>query len=83
MIIWCRNKEKNLFWKLHVMSRWAARHDNGALVSCGLTVGQDVSQRSIDTLVKQGRATPVTEEQWKHSGCQSRCVLRGDDKCQW
>ncbi len=57
--------------------------DNGALFSCGLTVGKDLTQVKLDQLIRAGRAVEVTREEWQHSGCQSRCTLRGDSICQW
>ena len=58
--------------------------DNGALISCGLTVGRDgFTRRMMDELIRLGVAQPISKEAYNHSGCQSRCTLRGDDKCQW
>ncbi len=60
--------------------------DNFALVSCGLTVGYgefDVLPTALAHLVATGQATLVPRKAMGHGGCQSRCVLRGDDYCQW
>lgn len=71
-------KRGNEYYKMTLTHKEAKRLDNGAMVSCGITAPD-----CIDKWVKTGKASVVTKEQWNHSGCQSRCVLRGDDKCQW
>jgi serine/threonine protein phosphatase PrpC len=53
-------------------------------VSCGLTLGCDgFTERMLDDLIRRGLATEITKEEWLHSGCQSRCVRRGDATCGW
>lgn len=81
MRVYCRHGEK--FYRLTVSQRWAEQHDNGALVSCGLEVGKDLTERSLKALVQRGQAVEVTKDEWNHSGCQSSCVLRGAQKCSW
>lgn len=58
---------------------WVKRHDNGCLVSIGLTVPVDLSPRAFDRLKK----TEITYSAWNHSGCLSSCVMRGRDTCRW
>ncbi len=81
MRIYIRDGEA--YYRAEVSLAWARRHDNGALVSCGLTVGKDISRRVMRGLVTRGQAIPVTRDQWNHSGCQSSCVLRGQADCRW
>lgn len=66
-----------------VSPRWARGHDNGALVSCGLTVGENLSRLSLEALRRRGRLEEISAETANHSSCLSRCVLRGDSICQW
>ena len=73
-------KDGNKYWVADVSSRWAQAHDNGALVSCGLTVGSDLSKRSFNR-IKTKHQTSIQE--YNHSGCLSYCTLRGDNHCQW
>lgn len=72
--------------QLLVTRRMIKLPDNGALVSCGLSVGgneDEVRPTDLVYLIATGQATRVPDEQKGHGGCQSRCILRGDDKCQW
>jgi len=67
-----------------VTRAWAIAHDNGALVSCGLTVGQDgFTPRMFAWLQSRDRLDPITKDEWNHSGCQSYCVKRGAKECRW
>jgi len=60
------------------------KYDNGAMISCGLTVGRDGFKRStLDTWIKRGIATLIDRDQYLHSGCLSNCVNRGGKVCQW
>lgn len=60
------------------------RYDNGAMISCGLTVGKGSFKRSIlDGWIRRGMTTPITREVYQHSGCLSSCINRGGNKCQW
>jgi len=70
-------------WNLNLSRRSAARLDNGRMVSCGLMLGEDVKPSTLKTWLKKGIAKPADPEKAKHSGCQSRCILRGDSLCQW
>ena len=70
--------------------RWADAHDNGALISCGLTVDEAgssgkpyLSAATFDRMKKAGEVKQIANEEWKHSGCQSSCVLRGNKRCSW
>ena len=83
MTIYARDNDSQLHYKLTVTPEWARKHDNGALVSCGLTIPDDLSVRSLAVLMRMGKAVIVPKAEWDHSGCQSRCIQRGDDKCQW
>jgi hypothetical protein len=78
------------YYRARVTDAWWRRHDNGAMISCGLTVDEVnsrgrkwLSSAGLERLRGQGRLTEVTREQWNHSGCQSSCVLRGGKRCQW
>jgi len=77
MHIACRNRGK--FYLLDVSPVWIKRHDNGALISCGLAVGEDLSKDAFRRVKKE----EITFQRWTHLGCQSRCKLRGDGFCQW
>jgi hypothetical protein len=71
-------------YRANVTPEWAQAHDNGRLISCGLTVGEDgFTARMLGYLLRKRRAIEVTEQEWNHSGCQSSCILRGADKCSW
>lgn len=70
-------------WKLNVSPEWAQRHDNGRLISCGLEVPADLSERSLASLARRGRATEITADEANHGGCQSSCIRRGSDRCSW
>lgn len=61
----------------------ARRIDNGHLISIGLIIGEDVKPATLKRWIKSGKARPADVEKAKHSGCQSRCKLRGDSVCQW
>lgn len=72
------------FFEVYVTSQWAARHDNGALISCGLTVGQDgFTAAAWERAKAVFLSREMSEQQYRHSGCQSGCVLRGNAKCRW
>lgn len=62
--------------------RWAHEHDNGALISCGLVVGERLNGRVVLSAVPRG-AVEVSHDEWNHSGCRSGCVLRGARECRW
>jgi hypothetical protein len=79
--VYARHGEK--YYKLNVSPQWCEKNDNGALVSCGLTVGENLRETQLLHLIRTGKAKEVSQETWKHSGCQSGCVLRGDPACRW
>lgn len=70
-------------WQLNLSPRQFNRVDNGRAISCGLTLGETVSHTLLKRWEKEGVAIPVDPDKAKHSGCQSRCILRGDSICQW
>lgn len=73
----------SLYYRATVSPIWARRHDNGHMISCGLSCPDDLSTRSLQALVRRGQAVPISHDEWNHSGCQSRCIRRGDALCQW
>jgi hypothetical protein len=70
-------------WEARLSRAQLNRLDNGHLVSIGLVVGEDITPTTLKRWEKVGKAIPIDPEKGKHSGCQSRCVLRGDSICQW
>ena len=74
MRIYIRSADQ--YYRYDASPRWAKEHDNGALVSCGLTVGE--SLKSVPRM-----AVKVSKAEWNHSSCLSRCKDRGDNICQW
>jgi hypothetical protein len=70
-------------YRLSVSQQWCKQYDNGALRSCGLSVPEDLKESQLKALLRSGKAVEVSQEQWQHSSCQSRCILRGDAICQW
>lgn len=85
-----RDPKHDKFYRARVTPSWANRHDNGALISCGLTVDEAnsygtvyLTSRAFALLKSTGRVTEITKEQWNHSGCQSSCILRGARECRW
>ncbi len=72
------------YYKMAVSPAWAEKHDNGRLISCGLTIGQDGFTRRMFQLAQYRFShLEITREQYNHSGCQSSCVLRGQAICRW
>lgn len=72
------------YYVIEVSIAWARRHDNFALVSCGLTVGKDgFTAGMLRAALKRFRYREMTETEWQHSGCVSACVLRGAPACHW
>jgi len=63
--------------------RWRAPCNNYAMVSCGLTVPDDLRASTLRRWINNGTAVQVAREEWQHSGCQSTCVLRGAQTCRW
>lgn len=91
-------KEYVIDWHTAVVPRWTSRQqplpnemmvglpDNGALISCGLTVGwslDGVTPPQLRHLIETGQATEVPAERRGHGGCLSSCVLKGHDRCSW
>lgn len=87
MQIYIRHRvdDKDVFYyRAEVSQRWAVEHDNGAIFSCGLTVGEDgLELSSLQALIRQGKAVEVSYDEWNHSGCQSSCIRRGAKECRW
>lgn len=81
MTIAIKDPKNGKFYRATVSQSWAIRHDNFALVSCGLTVDDDLTRASFNRL---GAArVEITHQEWNHMGCQSGCVLRGAKECRW
>lgn len=74
-----KDREANKYYRVTMSKAKAAFYDNGALVSCGLIVPDELPRRAFAQLPK----TEIDVTTWKHSGCQSRCTERGDSRCQW
>lgn len=68
MQITIKDPKENRYYFANVSQRWAIQHDNGALVSLGLTVDKDLSRRSFDSLQKRGALKEISHEQWNRSG---------------
>lgn len=85
-----RDTQHQKFYRATVTPTWANRHDNGALISCGLTIDEAsysgtvwLTRRAFARLQARGAVTEVTQDQWNHSGCQSSCIRRGAAECRW
>ena len=63
--------------------RFLREHDNGHLVSIGLSIGEDIPESTVKRWVSRGFAKPTSYQDAIHGGCQSSCVKRGDDCCRW
>ena len=59
------------------------KYDNGHLISIGLHVPGDAPYSTFNSWKRQGKTRHISREMFEHSGCQSECTLRGDDKCLW
>jgi len=70
-------------YEANLTARQYARHDNGAMISCGLSAPRDISARLLSRWVSSGTAREIPFDKWNHSGCQSACKLRGDAECRW
>jgi len=81
MTIYC--KHGSTYYRVSFSPAMAKKWDNGALISCGLTIPDDAPYSALCSWKMQHKAMECSESEWRHSGCQSRCTLRGDDKCQW
>lgn len=81
------------YYRARVSYQWANRHDNGALISCGLTINEPsawsgkvwLTRRAFNSLRARciNQVTEITEPEYQHSGCQSSCTRRGDAICRW
>jgi len=78
-----RNEETKEYYYLELSEGQVKKYDNFALVSCGLSIPSEISQLAVDRMIAKGRATKINHDTWNHSGCLSRCVNQGGDKCQW
>ena len=76
-------KRGNRRYQLMLSTAQVKKYDNGAMVSCGLSIPEDMPESAFQWLFVHQRAMQVSETEYNHSGCQSRCVLRGDALCQW
>ena len=76
MIVYIRDPKAGKYYRYAADRAFVQRYDNGALTSCGLTIGMDL------LCVPEG-ATRVSREEYQHSGCQSTCILRGNRECRW
>ncbi len=88
-----KDPRHDTYWFYDASVAWVRRHDNGVIVSCGLTVGEKssysgkayLSETTFDRMKKTEKKNlrAVTLDEWNHSGCQSQCVLRGNPTCRW
>ena len=85
MKVTIKDPKNNRFYEASLSRHQASRYDNGAMVSCGLTVGENTrfTERSLKTLSQQGRLKEISKDDWNHSSCQSGCTRRGAAKCSW
>ena len=83
MIIYARDEASELYLQLDVSNAWVRKHDNGAMISCGLSAPEDISVKALKNLLARGKAERITKDEWNHSGCQSSCVMRGAKECRW
>lgn len=70
-------------WQLNLTPRQFYLVNNGRAVSCGLMLGETVTPERLKHWLKKGCAVPMDADKARHSGCLSRCILRGDSICQW
>jgi hypothetical protein len=61
----------------------ARLHDNGALISCGLTVGHDLRPSTFKRWQSADLTREITYDEWNHGGCQSSCIKRRNASCRW
>jgi hypothetical protein len=64
-----------VFPTMKIVRRW----DNGALISCGWTIGKDLPKPTFARM----RKVEISAEEYKHSSCQSYCIRRGHARCSW
>lgn len=71
------------YYRADLTPRQAEKHNNFAMVSCGLTVPDDLRASTLRRWINNGTAVQVAKLEWQHSGCQSYCKLRGNSTCSW
>jgi hypothetical protein len=73
------------FYVVKVTPKWADKYDNGAVISCGLTVPVDISRQAFERYRKRypDRVVNVSRDEYQHSGCQSSCIRQGARECRW
>lgn len=79
MIVYAFNDMDRTAYRCNLSLAQARKYDNGHLISIGLEIGKDITPKQLQRFHR----VEVSWDDWKHSGCQSRCVRRGDDICQW
>ena len=57
-------RDGDLYYRVRLTVGQAVRHDNGALVSIGLTVGRDLRASTFKRWLKRGLAQPISREEW-------------------
>ncbi len=87
-----KDPRDNKYYYYNASPRWYNKHDNGAMISCGLTVGEKsgysgkeyLSAGTFDRMKKAKTGLrEISKETYDHSGCQSSCTLRGGKECRW
>lgn len=77
--IYARHGDKH--YKLVLSHDQAVKYDNGVMISCGLTIPEDMPETALRWLISRHRAAEVTYDEWNHSGCKSSFVMRGGAEC--
>lgn len=72
-------KDGDRYFRIDADARFVRKHNNGRLLSMGLTVGQDLDRKALE----KSTHVEVTRDEWNHSACQSSCIMRGGAKCTW
>lgn len=72
-----------IYYRLELTPSEFKRHNNYCMISAGLEIPDELSERALNRLIRLGRAHEVSKNEWNHGGCLSSCTLRGDDKCRW
>ena len=72
------------YWSMCVTPAWAEKHDNGVLISIGLTVGRDgFTPKMWKAAQRRFHPKRMSLDAYQHSGCQSSCIRRGQTICRW
>ena len=79
MKLYAFNRATSKAWAFNASAAWLKKNDNGHAVSIGFEVPREMSMAQLRAL----KAREVSWDTWKHSGCQSSCVMRGGAKCAW